>query len=387
MKNLTILQRGIPEYRVEFFNRLDSTLSEHGIRLRVIAAEFSAGLFQKNAIEKVHCARRVPLIEIRNSFWLRKTQPWLRNSDLVIIPQELRFLNTYPIVFRRPFGIRTAYFGHGRNLQAVTPQPMIAKLRANLATRVDWWFAYTAMSKEIVESYGFPSTHITVVDNAIDTRSITERRAELSDSDIRHIESEVFPDDEINEEAPPTGVFCGRLGPLKWIPFLLESLELIRRSVPTFRMIVVGDGSDSAQVRAFCAEHRWCVHTGAIFDLERVAPLALGDVWLNPGMVGLAILDAYALGMPVVTTDNEIHSPEVAYLRSGFNGLMTRADPAAYAEGIVNLLNDPSRLQKMKHAARDTAATMTLGRMVDQFAMGIRRWLAAESPNPSHTES
>jgi len=247
-----------------------------------------------------------------------------------------------------------------------------------MATKVDWWFAYTAMSKTIVESYGFPSERITVVDNAINTRSIMDRRAELSDADLRRVRRELFPHDRGDRIDVLTGVFCGRLGPLKWIPFLLESLELIHRSIPNFRMVIVGDGPESPRVRDFCSERPWCARTGAIFGLERVLPLALGDIWLNPGMVGLAILDAFALGIPVATTDNNIHSPEVAYLDDGTNGLMTPPDPPSYAHAITKLLGDRSRLSAMQRAAPETARTFTLERMVDQFASGICRWIGAD---------
>ena len=117
--------------------------------------------------------------------------------------------------------------------------------------------------------------------------------------------------------------------PLKWIPFLLKSLVLIHEVIPEFRMIIIGDGPERKDVESFSANHPWCATTGAKYGLDRVALMSLGDIWLNPGMLGLAVLDAFALGIPVATTANGLHSPEIVYLRDGDNGIISPPDPPA----------------------------------------------------------
>ena len=56
--------------------------------------------------------------------------------------------------------------------------------------------------------------------------------------------------------------------------------------------------------------------------------------------VGLGILDSFALGIPMVTTDCKIHSPEIAYLKSGRNGLMIADSEEAFIEGVERLLKN-----------------------------------------------
>jgi glycosyltransferase involved in cell wall biosynthesis len=146
---------------------------------------------------------------------------------------------------------------------------------------------------------------------------------------------------------------------------------MIHETLPDFRMILVGDGPDMDKVRQFCATRNWCVCTGAIHGLDRVPTLSLGDVWLNPGMIGLAILDAFALGIPVATTENGLHSPEIVYLRDGRNGVISSPDPTAFAQAVTELLSNPERLLAMKAAAAETGMTYTLERMVKRFAAGI----------------
>ena len=51
--------------------------------------------------------------------------------------------------------------------------------------------------------------------------------------------------------------------------------------------------------------------------------LALAKVMINPGVVGLNILDSFVAGVPMITTNCKGHGPEIAYLTNGENGLMT----------------------------------------------------------------
>jgi len=61
-------------------------------------------------------------------------------------------------------------------------------------------------------------------------------------------------------------------------------------------------------VRDFAATRPWCKWAGARHGREKAQHLALAQVLLNPGMVGVGILDGFAMRLPLVTTDCGIHS-------------------------------------------------------------------------------
>jgi hypothetical protein len=93
-----------------------------------------------------------------------------------------------------------------------------------------------------------------------------------------------------------------------------------------------------------------------------------------PGLVGLAILDSFALEVPLVTTSDVAHSVEIAYLEHDVNGLMVSADevtPAMYAESVVSLLRDPVRLERLRRRCRDDRQRYTIEEMVRRFADGV----------------
>jgi glycosyltransferase involved in cell wall biosynthesis len=92
---------------------------------------------------------------------------------------------------------------------------------------------------------------------------------------------------------------------------------------------------------------------------------------LNPGLVGLGILDAFAAGIPLITTDCGLHSPEIAYLESGQNGLMTADTVQAFSGACSGLLADSEALRRMGEAAKACASIYNIQHMTQRFGDGI----------------
>lgn len=78
----------------------------------------------------------------------------------------------------------------------------------------------------------------------------------------------------------------------------------------------------------------------------------------------------------MITTAAARHSPEIAYLRNGVNGLVVNGGADAYAKAVIELLREKDRLAALKQAALLDARSFTLNNMVNRFADGIERCLA-----------
>ena len=100
---------------------------------------------------------------------------------------------------------------------------------------------------------------------------------------------------------------------------------------------------------------------------------------LNPGLVGLGILDSFTCEIPMVTTDCCLHSPEIAYLTSGTNGVMTDNTLEAYTQACVRLLQQPATLAKLKLGCAQSATEFTIENMASHFADGVLGCLAKPS--------
>jgi glycosyltransferase involved in cell wall biosynthesis len=167
------------------------------------------------------------------------------------------------------------------------------------------------------------------------------------------------------------GLFCGGLNRRKHVPFLLDAATRIRSVLPQFHLLVVGDGPDEGLVKQAAAANSWIHYVGPSYGQDRAKYFAISDVMLMPGLVGLAIVDAFCASLPLVTTDIPIHSPEIAYLDVGKNGLITMFDVGAFAKETVSLLRDTHRLLLMSEAARGSRAELSIESMAHRFAQGI----------------
>jgi glycosyltransferase involved in cell wall biosynthesis len=178
------------------------------------------------------------------------------------------------------------------------------------------------------------------------------------------------------------GVFVGSLYADKRLDFLFASAEAIRRVMPDFHFLIVGEGPEREKVQAWCVANPWARWVGARFDREKAAHVSVAQVMLNPGLVGLGILDAFVCGVPMLTTDCGIHSPEIAYLENGINGVMTADDLDAFVDASVRLLRDTQALNVLRVGCAASVNEYTVENMARRFADGIEAALAGGKYEP-----
>lgn len=103
-----------------------------------------------------------------------------------------------------------------------------------------------------------------------------------------------------------------------------------------------------------------------------------------PGLVGLVVLDSFALQTPMISTDYPFHSPEIEYLEDKKNGLIVPNNLDTYSSSVAQLLLDEMKLSKLKSGCRAAAAKYNLSQMVDNFTMGIKCCLQSENYQVTH---
>lgn len=376
MKKVAIIQRVLPHYRVAFFHGLREALVQEGIELELFYGQEYPGTVPKTVDLNVDWAHR---LENHYSTLLGVELVWqpclkpLRDADLVIMEQANRLLINYLLLFSRWINKRPklAYWGHGRNMQADASRNWRESFKRLLTNSVDWWFAYTAMSAKTVISGGFPAEKITLVQNTIDATALNRAADALSAARLDGLRAELGI-----EASDKVGVFCGGMYADKKLDFLLEACEAIHARVPDFHVVLIGNGPEQGKVEAAAARWSWVHYVGPVYGPDRVTYFKLGSALLMPGLVGLAIVDSFVTETPIFTTDLPLHSPEVAYLQDGINGMMTDFSVKAYADAVAAYLEDGAAQEKLKRGCAESARLYTLENMVANFAAGIKNCLA-----------
>lgn len=357
----------LPQYRLPFHEGVRSYLASFGIAYDVIFGQPGTDEALKGDLASLAWGKQVANRHLRIGLW----QPILRDawaSDLIVIGQENRLLANYIVQgtrrFMRP---KIALWGHGRNFQSDLSPSLMERWKRFWATQCDWWFAYTETSRRVLESYGFPSERITVFHNSIDTSEIRRLIAQIDNQRLDSLRV------QLGANSPNIAVYIGGIYRQKRAEFLIEAAKEIRRRVSDFVLIIVGDGVDRNLVETASAQHPWIRYLGPLFGVEKAEILRLGRVFTMPGLVGLAVLDCAAAGLPIVTTAYPYHSPEIAYLEAGRNGLIVSdwLNPSAYADAVVSVLRDDELHASLALGACEIGAEFTIERMVHCFSHGI----------------
>jgi glycosyltransferase involved in cell wall biosynthesis len=367
-KTVVIVQECVPHYRHAFFDQLNTELRRANVTLVVVTSDPGAQSFAQNRPGWVEI---VPLRRIRicgTTLNWQSAQRITNSADLVVVEQASRQLLNYYLVARRAVTLsRFAFWGHGANLADQKPSALGEWLKRRVSVRSDWWFAYTGISARIVRGLGYDASRITVVNNAVDTSETRHLLAHLTHHERDDIRG------QLGISGKHVGVYSGRLYAQKKLQYLLESCEEIRRRVSDFEMIIIGDGPDAHLIKDAAQRHAWIHYVGERYGREKAKCFAVADAMLMPGAVGLAVLDAFAASLPLFTTDDALHGPEIDYVETDRNGLIVgrRPSAAAYGQAVARALSNPQVLREMRRAAHQSGLRYSLDGMVKAFAEGI----------------
>jgi glycosyltransferase involved in cell wall biosynthesis len=156
-------------------------------------------------------------------------------------------------------------------------------------------------------------------------------------------------------------LLVGRVAHEKNIGFIIRILAEVRKSVCDVLLVIAGEGPALASAqrevrRAGLSEHVLFVgyldRRGPLLDCYRAA-----NVFVFASRTetqGLVLLEALALGVPVVSTA-VLGTKEV--LENARGAIVVDEDVEPFAEAVVHVLREPGRQQTLAKDAREYVAT------------------------------
>ena len=369
MKKVLVIQRRMTHYRVPFFETLRAQLNCNNLALTVAYGSPALSEISKEDKGDLSWGINLPTKYLfGDKICLQPFGKLIPDADVIIIAHENKLLYNLAVQYGSPLK-RVILWGHGANLQG-NKASLKERFKKKTAAHADWWFGYTEHSRPIIQSSGFPADRITVLNNSIDTDELklaikAAKRSEVAALRQKH-----------NLDAGPIGIFVGSLYKEKRIEFLLKAAEIIRKAVPSFQLVVVGDGTDREIVTNFANSHPWTHYMGVQSGNAKAELLSLSDVVLNPGLVGLGILDSFVAEAPLITTDCGLHSPEISYLKHAVNGLCTENSIVSFSDAAISLLSSDQRHGILSQGCAESASQYTLNNMAQRFCDGVLQCLA-----------
>lgn len=227
------------------------------------------------------------------------------------------------------------------------PQAILNRLASRLAARV-----VVPSSSAVADLVGVRPDRVVVIPNAVTPEALMVdpdgRRASVAGA--RH--------------SGPTLVTAARLTPQKGLDVLFGAIPLLLPEHPGLQVIVFGAPQDGygghrRELLQVIADKN--LDTVVRFAGEVSAPFrhyADASVYVQPSrweIAPLAILEAMAVGLPVVASDVGAVSELVEHGRTGL--LVAPGDPVALAGAVHELLIDPDRAAGLGRAGATKART------------------------------
>jgi glycosyltransferase involved in cell wall biosynthesis len=159
----------------------------------------------------------------------------------------------------------------------------------------------------------------------------------------------------------PVVLYSGTFEAYQGLPELIAAIPAVRRRVPNVTFVFVGADRANGLIAHSAAAP--LISSGALRVVERqpraemAAYLALADVLVSPraygGNLPLKIFDYLAAGRPIVATDIPTHRTVLAEDRA----VLVAPSTESIAQGILAVLGDPARAERLASSARAYAKT------------------------------
>lgn len=174
------------------------------------------------------------------------------------------------------------------------------RLVAFIENRCDVLLLYSSQAFEYAQRIGFPADRCVVAVNVVDTEKWAAE-AQLLDEDRELLRAVILGGQF------PTVVYVGALAVGKNLERFPTLFSAIKKRVPNAKLLMVGDGPFRSKLERSIAEMG--LSKSVVFVGEKTTDVArfmiCGDVFLMPGLGGLAISHSLAVGVPVVCASGD----------------------------------------------------------------------------------
>jgi glycosyltransferase involved in cell wall biosynthesis len=320
--NLSILNPTFPAYKREFFENLNSQLSENGIELTVI---YGSSFFKKKVrtiSDPSYVAIPLEAVEFnlfgfriawwKKLFWnIRKIKP-----DIIVINFNPGNLALWIVQFYcYLFKIKVGLWGCGyiRNELSGIKSDIRGVFSNFFLRNADIIITYGSSYKKTLIDAGINESKIFVAQNTINL----ERVFALNFDKGASISAETY-----------NILFVGALILEKNLDLAIKAIARLVREGFNIRFNIIGQGSIIDELKSMVVEEKmedFIFILGPKYDEDLSSYFISSDIFILPGTGGLAINEAMAYGIPLISTIGDGTVPDL--LIENFNGYFLNDSP------------------------------------------------------------
>jgi len=273
----------------------------------------------------------------------------------------LRFSNTVNVATFHASGGKPGY-KFGRPISSIMLRRRLPKLDGRIAvSQAAMEFAH----KHLPGYYN-------IIPNGIDLRLFSPDVSPISE----------FCDGKLNI------LFVGRLERQKGVDYLIKAYKQVKQEVPNSRLIIVGPGTrlrGKYEREVLQSELKDVIFVGGKPQCELPRYYKTADVFCAPATglesFGIILLEAMAMGKPIVATDIEGYNGVLTHNTEGL--LVPPRNEWMLAQALISLLTNEPLRQKMAARARLKAMEYSWEHIAQKVSIYYTSILS-ESPRKNH---
>jgi glycosyltransferase involved in cell wall biosynthesis len=332
--------------------------------------------FPHRSARNLHFKLGLPLV------WQRiDRELWEFDPRILILEDGVRILSNHRLLEKaRRRGVPVILYSHGENLLRRRTRgrlfgEAVELVRDEMQRRASALVLYTEPSARDYRAR-HPDRAVFAANNTLDLDRIGAQLAALPSDHRERARAELgVPDGALLIAS------VGRMIPEHDPRRMAESVRRARAAGSRCHLLLIGGGPLEPAVRAWVdalpAGERPAFHALGRLPLDETTRwLAASDLFVLPGTIGLAIVHAFALGLPCLAAPVGVNTPEAGYLEPGRNGLMLSDLDGALVAALRRLEADPAEREALADgAARYAREQLSPARQVRGFVDAIEHVL------------
>lgn len=376
---VAIIQRLLPAYRVPFFEQLAGACAS----LKIFAglpADWE-GIRTTDHLQQaqLHSAKNWHIGQGKFYFcWQQGLRAWLKHHppDLLVVEANARLLSNYYAVWRMKFQKRPVVGWSLGILDWQAPAGILLLRKWVLRLfygQFDALITYSSKGARHFQDMGIAPEKIFIAHNAVAGTTTETALTKIQ----QHPEWLTQWKARWHLSENPIILFVGRLIPGKEVGNLIQACSALGEAC---EVVIVGDGPERENLEILANHSPTPIH---FLGHQTGEPLSLcfatADLFVLPGLGGLAIQEAMGYGKPVIVALGD--GTQADLVQEGKNGFLVPAgDVDSLSHAIQKCLQDREILRQMGHESlRIVREEFNLETMENAFLRALEYALASTS--------
>ncbi len=229
--------------------------------------------------------------------------------------------------------------------------------------RAEIILGYSNFAKDFFHQQGVPPQKIVVAGNTV-------RLKKHLDFQQKHANAAGALKKKLGLENKFVFLAVGGLEKAKRFDLLIKVFQQLQKKEPQIALVFVGAGPEQQRLQKLAGDNPNCHFAGAHFE-DVGLYFMLANMFVLPGLGGLAINEAMAYGLPVIAAPAD--GTELDTITEGKTGfLINRNDPAGLFEKMNWCVKHPDKVREMGVQAKSLILSeYSLERMIENIKIAI----------------